>query len=1364
MPITHKQNPRKNAKKKLHFFLRKQKTMYCLQLEDHKTWVGDAFGYHETIYAEICFTTSVCGYTESISDPSFRNQLLVFANPLIGNYGVNESHYESSEFVKGIVIARPPTLASHYTSQYSFDEWCRAKKIIVLTNIDTRSIVKYLRTHGTKMGRIGPSFPLLPSLSFCSEPLYAKPFKPYVYCEAKALTVICIDCGVKKSILEALANTGLRVVVVPQDYPLDTLEYDAIVISNGPGDPKEYIKTIETTRSLLHQDKPILGICLGHQILALASGGETTKMKFGHRGLNHAVQDLQTSRTYITSHNHGYSVTTIPNNWQPWFVDVLDGTNEGMFHESKPFYSVQFHPEASPGPLDSQWIFDMFAKRVKGLPYENNRKPKRLPPPKLHKVLLLGSGALSITSGGEFDYSGSQCIKSLQEEGIQVVLVNPNIASTQSSLADKTYYDPLTPECVQKIIDIEQPDGVLVQFGGQIALNCGLALNGANLLGTSREVIENTEDREKFVEKLKEINEPFAPSFTVSSITEAIIRANELGYPVLLRTGFSLGGAGSKVIHSESDLIEFHPTFPSRMDKAYIGWKELEYEVMRDYDDNCIVICDMENIDPLGVHTGDSMVVTPSQTLTNDEYFKLRSSAIKIIRHLNIIGECNIQFGLHEGQYIVIEVNARLSRSSALASKATGYPLAYVAAKLVIGKSLLEVKNNITRKSALFEPALDFVCVKIPRWDLQKFEGVSHILGSAMKSVGESMAIGRSFEEAFQNALRGSNNPPHFAHLTHLLLSKTIDEVHTATGIDPWFLRGIRNTLATHKVLTHSQILQAKQHGFTNEQIEIRNDWPLGTLQRYYPNLRPVMKHIDTCAAEFECYTNYLYPTWCGEENDVTIKDQRPGAILIGCGCYRVGSSLEYDFATVQTLRCLKALGWQTVSINNNPETVSTDYDECDRLYLADLHIENILHIWQLERLPVIVCMGGQIPNNLSLLLHKYQVPIMGTPVESIQMTEDRSQFSTLLDTMNLDQPQWAVGTREGILDFVERIGFPVLIRPSYVLGGANMRILWNHEQLDALSDSSDFVVTQFIEHAKEIEYDAVADHGEILNYAIAEHVEHCGTHGGDSTLILPPQKIYIETMRRIRVIASALAKRLNITGPFNLQFLCKHNQIKIIECNLRASRSLPFCSKTLDIDFVKLAVEALIGNRPIGYPPTNFVEKTMIGVKVPVFSFSKLPGTDPVLGVDMKATGEVASFGVTVEQAFLKAMLAAGIKPPQKGGNILITIGPRDAKCILFPYIQLLSQQGYRLHATIGTCQFYIGLPFQQVEKICSGRHPNVLDNFVYDMVFDVPNHEETNNDAYLIRRAAIDRGIGLLTNIQLIQLYIESLCGKQI
>ena len=1065
--------------------------------------------------------------------------------------------------------------------------------------------------------------------------------------------------------------------------------------------------------------------------------------------------------------------------------------------------------------------------------------------PTIKKVLLLGSGALKIGQAGEFDYSGSQALKALKEEGIETVLINPNIATVQTSegVADKIYFLPVTPFFVERVIERERPQGILLSFGGQTALNCGVELYKAGtldqynvqVLGTPVQAIMDTEDRDLFIKKLDEIGVKTIKSQPAESMGAARRAAKELGYPLIVRAAYALGGLGSGFVDNDKELEEvcekafsFSPQV--LVEKSLKGWKEIEYEVVRDKYDNCITVCNMENFDPLGIHTGESIVVAPSQTLSNKDYYFLRELSIKIVRHIGIVGECNVQYAYDPDamDYRVIEVNARLSRSSALASKATGYPLAFVAAKLGLGYGLFDLKNSVTKTTpAFFEPALDYIVCKIPRWDLSKFQGVSHKIGSSMKSVGEVMAVGRTFEEAIQKGLRMIGQGAHgFVGNKELvvpdvdkslleptddrifIISKamragyTVDRIHELTKIDRWFLDKLAGIVATFQEmgkvdriedLDEDLLRLAKQQGFSDFQIQraICKDGsnPYDNMdkvraRRKELGILPVVKQIDTLAAEFPAQTNYLYLTYNGTVNDIDYEKDGRSVIVLGSGAYRIGSSVEFDWCSVTCLNTLRERGWRGVLINYNPETVSTDYDMCDRLYFDELTFERVMDIIELETPHgVVVSVGGQIPNNLALRLSTHNVPILGTKAENIDRAEDRHKFSSIVDALGVDQPEWKeLTTLEDVDKFIAQVGFPVLVRPSYVLSGAAMNVCYDEEKLRhflslaaEVSQEHPVVISRFMTRCKEIEFDAVADEGEILAYAISEHIEYAGVHSGDATIQFPPQKLYVETVRRIKKIARLIAGALEISGPFNIQFLAKENRIRVIECNLRASRSFPFVSKVLKINFIELATKVMLGEHPAA-PQKNAFDLDYVGVKSSQFSFARLEQADPMLGVDMSSTGEVGCMGDDLNEALLTSVISVGNHIPEK--RILLSTGDAVQKADMLNACRMLAEHGYELYATGGTYKYLIenSIPCTKVLWPSECDNPNfqgkfrpaleMIQNKDVDMVINIPkNYTETELDnGYQIRRAAIDFNIPLFTNTRLATAFIRAFCSTKL
>lgn len=1248
--------------------------------------------------------------------------------------------------------------------------------------------------------------------------------------------------------LRCLLSRGVEVLVVPWDYNFPALagqEYDGLFVSNGPGDPATLKVTVDNISKTLGEARvPVFGICLGHQLIARAAGAQTTKMKFGNRGQNIPCTSMVSGKCHITSQNHGYAVdgANLPEEWEELFVNANDGSNEGIRHKSRPFFSVQFHPESTPGPKDTEFLFDVFIDTIKAALLSSSAltKPvsfpggtkeeniKVAPRVSVKKVVVLGSGGLSIGQAGEFDYSGSQAIKALKEEGIYTILINPNIATIQTSkgLADKVYFLPVNADFVRKVIKHERPDGIYVTFGGQTALQVGIHLKdefeqlGVKVLGTPVETVITTEDREMFARSMDDIGEKCAKSASASTLEEAMQVVETIKFPVIVRAAYALGGLGSGFADDMDQLkdlcLKALAVSPQVLiEKSMKGWKEIEYEVVRDARDNCITVCNMENFDPLGIHTGDSIVVAPSQTLSNEDYNMLRTTAVNVIRHLGVVGECNIQYALNpfSKEYCIIEVNARLSRSSALASKATGYPLAFIAAKLGLGIPLNEISNSVTKVTcACFEPSLDYVVVKIPRWDLKKFTRVSTQLGSSMKSIGEVMSIGRTFEEAIQKAIRsvdfhnlgfnetnalmsikGELQTPSdqrlFAIANAMASGYGVDDIWKLTQIDRWFLNKLKGLsdfgklMSTYNTITvpTNLIREAKQLGFSDIQLAkflSSNELAVRRI-RAEAGIVPVVKQIDTVAAEFPSVTNYLYLTYNGSEHDVMFEDR--GVMVLGSGVYRIGSSVEFDWCSVRTIRTLREQGHKTVMVNYNPETVSTDYDEADRLYFENINLETVLDIYQLESASgVIMSMGGQTPNNIALPLYRLNVKVLGTSPEMIDSAENRYKFSRMLDRIDVDQPAWKELTSiEEATEFCDKVSYPVLVRPSYVLSGAAMNTVYSKSDLASyLNQAADVsrdhpvVITKYIENAKEIEMDAVARNGVMVGHFISEHVENAGVHSGDATLILPPQDLDPETVRRIEEATSKIGNALNVTGPFNIQFIAKDNDIKVIECNVRASRSFPFVSKVMGVDLIEIATKSMMGIDFAPYPPVS-VPDEYVGVKVPQFSFSRLSGADPVLGVEMASTGEVASFGRDKYEAYLKALLSTGFRLPRK--NILFSIGSYKEKLEMLPSIRKLHQLGYNLFATPGTADFIMenGIPVQFLE-ILPGEEVDIkseysltqhLANNLIDLYINLPSNNRFRRPAsymskgYRTRRMAVDYQTPLVTNVKNAKILIEAL-----
>lgn len=1427
-----------------------------LVLEDGTVFKGKSFGYEKPVAGEIVFNTAMMGYPESLTDPSYSGQLLTITFPLVGNYGVPSDKVEPNGIstfmesekiqVSGLIVSDFSLDYSHWNAVRDLGDWLKSQQIPAITGVDTRELTKIVREKGTLKGKlVFPDGDDIPFINPDDETQVAKvSCKEVLTYGSGKYKVVLVDCGVKNNIIRCLLRRDVTIYRVPWDYDFTNMEYDGLFISNGPGDPNYCIPTVEHIRTAMQKNpnKPIFGICMGNQLLAKASGATVYKLKYGHRGHNQPVSLVGTTRAFITSQNHGFAVDskTLGKDWEPLFVNMNDGTNEGVCHKTKPYFSAQFHPEASSGPTDTEFFFDEFVKLMadpKYRPFADEKREAFEGPRRYSKVLLLGSGALKIGEAGEFDYSGSQALKALKQEGIKTVLINPNIATVQTSegVADKIYFLPVTPEFVEKVIEKERPDGIFLSFGGQTALNCGVALYrrgilekyNVKVLGTPVQAVIDTEDREIFTERLSEINVKYIKSEAVTDLESAVTAANKLGYPVIVRAAYALGGLGSGFCDNDEQLrslVEKAFTYSPQVlvEKSLKGWKEIEYEVVRDRYNNCITVCNMENFDPLGIHTGESIVVAPSQTLSNHDYHKLRETAIRIIRHIGIVGECNVQYAYdpNSDDYRVIEVNARLSRSSALASKATGYPLAFVAAKLGLGYGLPELKNSVTKStSAFFEPALDYVVCKIPRWDLGKFHGVSRLLGSSMKSVGEVMAIGRNFEEAIQKGLRMigqgmhgfvANKNLHADDLDEALSKPTdkrifyiaqalhenysVQRIHELTKIDNWFLLKLQNIVnEEHELAGYDKIeavpdallLYVKQLGFSDFQIARLvtkcNDNDLDDVvlkvrdYRKSRNIIPYVKQIDTLAAEYPAQTNYLYVTYDAIADDIEYAHDKRSVVVLGSGAYRIGSSVEFDWCGVNALNTIRKEGYRSVMINYNPETVSTDYDMCDRLYFDELTYERVMDILDKEdAFGVVVSTGGQIPNNLSVKLADAKVRLLGTQAVDIDRAEDRHKFSSMLDKLGIDQPRWSeLTTLEDVDNFVDEIGFPVLVRPSYVLSGAAMNVCYDKVQLKnflklaaSVSQKHPVVVSKFMTRCKEIEIDAVANKGDIVAYAISEHVEFAGVHSGDATTQFPPQKIYVETARRIKHIAKEIAKALHISGPFNIQFLAKENEIKVIECNLRASRSFPFVSKVLKINFIELATQIMLGIDVVK-PEKSAFDLDYVGIKASQFSYARLQQADPVHGVDMSSTGEVGCIGDDFSEALLKSLLAVGYKMPKKK-KVLISSGETKSKVDLLDASKMLQENGYEIFATDGTYKFLcennvastlVGWPDEQDYKL---KALEMIENQEFDFVVNIPKNSTQREleNGFAVRRGSIDFNIPLFTNARLASAFIRSCC----
>ncbi|RMX68210.1 hypothetical protein DD238_007062 [Peronospora effusa] len=1436
-------------------------TPAVLEFEDGSRFHGVSFGAKKSMAGEVVFTTGMVGYPEALTDPSFKGQILNMTFPMIGNYGVPDTkaldqfglnqNIESDRIhAAGMIVQDYSSHYSHWNAAQSLSEWLESEGIPGIAGIDTRAITKKIRAHGAMAGRIiveGSAPPELVDVNENNLAALVSTKEVITYGKGNPIKILAVDCGIKYNIIRELVKRGAEVKRVPWNHNISSEInwYDGLFISNGPGDPaimKETTAQLQKALALQGDNvKPIFGICLGNQLLSLAAGAKTYKLPFGNRGQNQPVHNLKTGQSYITAQNHGYAVDgkTLPSEWEELFVNLNDGTNEGIIHKSRPYFTAQFHPEHAGGPTDTEFLFDTFLDAVRTKetgPIQSLVQRPNIERPKVKKVLVLGSGGLSIGQAGEFDYSGSQAIKALKEEDIETILINPNIASVQTNIdrssegqASNVYYLPVNPDFVEQVIKRERPDGILISMGGQTALNCGVELEkrgvfekyGVQVLGTQIDVINYTEDRELFNDKLAEINESIAQSEAVGSVDDAVKAAYNIGFPVMIRSAFALGGLGSGICEDEAHLRQmaqqaFSGSPQILVERSMKGWKEVEYEVVRDAANNCLTVCNMENFDPLGIHTGESIVIAPSQTLSDREYHMLRETALKVVRHLGIVGECNIQYALNpeSEEYCIIEVNARLSRSSALASKATGYPLAFVAAKLALGINLPDLKNSVTKSTtACFEPSLDYCVAKMPRWDLAKFENVSTEIGSSMKSVGEVMSIARTFEEAIQKALRmvePSNEgfEPRYDELSHEELVKalgkptdrriyqiaqalktgqlSIEQVHEITKIDTWFLSRLQAicdcdvNLTGKKLndLSGSEIAEAKKLGFSDRQLarmfsctddEVR-------AKRKELGIVPAVKQIDTLAAEYPAQTNYLYMTYNGTEHDVPAQHPNDGVMVLGSGAYRIGSSVEFDWCAVSCIRTLRKLGHRAVMLNYNPETVSTDYDECDQLYFEELSKERVMDVNDRESVRgVVVSVGGQIPNNLALPLHKAGVKILGTHPTMIDSAEDRYKFSKLMDKAGVPQPAWKELTSHAeAREFAERVGYPVLVRPSYVLSGAAMNVAYNFDELDdvlnqavAVSADHPVVITKFVEGAKELELDAVAKDGKVIAAAISEHVENAGVHSGDATLVLPPVEASSFYMNQIKRNAEKIAKALNISGPFNAQFLAKGADVSVIECNLRASRSFPFVSKTTGADFINAATKVMVGESTENdnLPPLDGPKRPegFVGIKSPMFSYTRLGGADPLLGVEMASTGEVACFGKNRHEAFLKALISSNFKLPEK--NILLSMQDKFSEEFVHAAYQM-HELGYSLLTTEKTHAYLkkYDIPSTKVDFPSDGDSEinalNLIKDGKIDLVVNLPNSESQQmENNYRIRRTAVDFSIPLLTNISLVQLFVEAM-----
>ncbi|OAF71732.1 hypothetical protein A3Q56_00481 [Intoshia linei] len=1439
--------------------------------------------------------------------------------PLIGNYGVPEEDYDENGIVKvfesnkiqvaGVVVAESSESLCHFSAKKTFVDWLASNDVPLLTNVDTRILTKIIRESNNLLAKIVPfgenEFKLdffdtnsmdLISLVTCKD--------EKTYNSDANTKILVVDCGIKNNVLRILAKNKkfcIRVVPYNDRKSIRNMDYDGIVISSGPGNPEMCINLIEDVQFIMESSKivPIFGICLGHQIMALAAGGTTYKMKYGHRGQNQPVILTNTVYCRVSCQNHGYvvDIKSLNKKWAELFINANDFSNEGMYHTEKPYMSVQFHPEHASGPRDTEFIFTIFldsCDKLKNKEAKNDKinfhyliqrhymkenksedsnitfsselnveNPEIIIDNSIKSVLVLGSGGLIIGQAGEFDYSGSQALLALKDLGVYTILINPNIATVQttSHIANEIYSLPLTMEYIGEVIKEKRPDGILISFGGQTALNCGIQLQECGILekyyvkilGTQLSSIINSEDRTVFSQKMLDIGENVPTCRTISSFDNAKQIASELGYPVMIRSDYTLGGLGSGFAYNVEELcsqanIALQYSDKIQIVKSLIGWREIEYEVIRDVFGNCVVICNMENFDPVGVHTGESVVVAPSQTITSEEYHTLRETSIKIANYMSIVGECNVQYAMdpNSAKYYVIEMNARLSRSSALASKATGYPIAYIAAVLSLNASLPSIRNKLTlnKTTANFEPSLDYCVVKLPRWDMDKFSRVSYNIGTVMKSVGEVMAIDRSFESAFQKAIRMCDTnilgfDPLYFKLENdqdlqipssvrifyiasaFYCGYTVDKVHLLTNINKWFLEKLLGIINHYKVLEKlgcvenpSLLIKSKLLGFSDRFIAriIKNNEATIQMTRINLNIFPVVRKIDTVAGEWPAPSNYLYLTYCysvaldlnksvsdticdneNDIHDVNFDTDVESILVLGSGVYRIGSSVEFDWCAVSCVNKLRQMKFKTIMINYNPETVSTDYNICDRLYFEEVSFETVCEVYRLENPNgIIISMGGQLPNNIAVDLFRKGLHILGTSVDSIDIAENRFMFSRMLDEIGIKQPQWKELTSiESIKEFATNVGYPVLVRPSYVLSGAAMNVVHCEDDIDnflhvatKLSPRHPVVISKYFQDAKEIDIDVVALSGKILSYAISEHIEQAGIHSGDASFVTPPQRLNKLTLENIKEITDKIVKKFNICGPFNMQLIAKNNQLYVIECNLRASRSFPFISKVYNNDFVSLATEAIV--YPLRHKKEEPKKQNLdnwqrVGIKVPVFSYARLTGSDIFKGVEMNSTGEVATFSDDVHKAYLKSLLAAGIHLPKK--NIFVSIGSYKNKIKLINSMKRFKKLGFKLHASFGTADFYIQnnidmksiewphCPHKTINK--SGEiYTNTMDILKLinenniDFILNIPTRDGSHRASsflltpgYKMRQLAIERHIPVFTDVRNIQMLSKSL-----
>uniref|UniRef100_A0A3Q1I509 carbamoyl-phosphate synthase (ammonia) n=1 Tax=Acanthochromis polyacanthus TaxID=80966 RepID=A0A3Q1I509_9TELE len=1328
-----------------------------LVLEDGTRMKGFSFGHGASVAGELVFNTGLVGYPEALTDPSYRGQILTLTYPIVGNYGVPDTqeldelglrkHVESERIqVSGLLVQDYSHDYSHWNSVKSLGQWLQEEKVPALFGIDTRMLTKVIRDKGTVLGKIEfdghPVEICDPNQKNLVAEVSTKEIR--VFGKGNPIKVVAVDCGIKHNIIRLLVKRGAEVHLVPWDQELQSLDYDGLFISNGPGDPSLAQKLIQNVRKVLESDRPepVFGICMGNQITALAAGAKSYKLPMGNRGQNQPVLNVMTGQAFITAQNHGYGIDSesLPPGWSPLFTNANDGTNEGIMHNTKPVFTAQFHPEAKGGPTDTEFLFDAFISLIKKGKDANivsvmPSKPDIPPRAQVSKVLVLGSGGLSIGQAGEFDYSGSQAVKAMKEENLKTVLMNPNIASVQtnevgSKQADSVYFLPVTPEFVTEVIKTERPDGILLSMGGQTALNCGVELfqrgvlekYGVKVLGTPVESIMATEDRQLFADKLMEINEKIAPSIAVESVSDALKAAEQIGYPVMLRSAYALGGLGSGLCASKEKLQETaHKALAMSsqilVEKSLLGWKEVEYEVVRDVADNCVTVCNMENFDPLGIHTGDSIVVAPSQTLSNEEYHMLRETAIKVVRHLGIVGECNIQYALHPSslEYCIIEVNARLSRSSALASKATGYPLAFVAAKLALGIPLPEIKNAVSEKTtACFEPSLDYIVTKIPRWDLDRFQGMSREIGSSMKSVGEVMAVGRTFEESVQKALRMCH-PSVDGFMPRLPLKKAWADT-----------QDLQQELAVPSSTRIFSLAKALHSGVSVDQIH-----QLTFLVKLHSSY---VKEAGIKAETLSLVDNLLYHS-------------------------HHSSCCSHDVLHLSN---------STAAGNKSVDSTFMFFFSCSPLKGCSGSI---------------VSVGGQIPNNLAVPLHLNGVKILGTSPLQIDRAEERSIFSRILDDLDVAQAPWRLVCSPVcsllFLSCALLFSSPSLFPLSclHLTSGSAMNVVYGEEEMKRfleeatqVSQEHPVVITKFIRGAREVEVDSVAKDGKVLVHAITEHVEDAGVHSGDATLMLPTQTISQGALEKVKIATRKIAQAFEISGPFNTQFLVKGNDVMVIECNLRASRSFPFVSKTIGVDFINVATKVMVGE-PLDEASLPSLEKPIIpvdyvGIKAPMFSWPRLRDADPVLRCEMASTGEVACFGPNIYSAFLKAMLSTGFKLPQKG--ILIGIQHSFRPNFLATAHQL-KEEGFKLYATEATSAWLcandvpaipVAWPTETGGDTSLPSIQRLISEGHIDLVVNLPNNNTRHLKAnFLIRRMAVDHGVPLITNYQVVKLFAEAI-----